>query len=120
MHTFLFGCELADVSLVVPHCPMNCGTCETARQRCCGRDQTMTSLKCCMTMAHAEPPNAKVIDRRQPTMTLNLSLSESSGSRSLHRLVGKFYLNPTTETSNSWMMRMTREDRSLRANSKNS
>src|SRR5947207_8723465 len=33
-------------------------------------------------------PNAKVSDGSQPPMTLNSSLSESAGSRSLHRLVG--------------------------------
>jgi hypothetical protein len=33
-------------------------------------------------------PNAKVSDGSQPPMTFDLSLSESAGSRSLHRLVG--------------------------------
>ena len=33
------------------------------------------------------PPNAKVSDGSQPPMTFDLSLSESAGSRSLHRLV---------------------------------
>ena len=32
-------------------------------------------------------PNAKVSDGSQPPMTFDLSLSESAGSRSLHRLV---------------------------------
>jgi hypothetical protein len=36
------------------------------------------------------PPNAKVSDGSQPPTSLNLSLSESVGSRSLHRLVGQF------------------------------
>ncbi len=42
------------------------------------------------SMSHdiiAIPPNAKVSDGSQPPMTLNLSLSETAGSRSLHRLV---------------------------------
>ena len=33
-------------------------------------------------------PNAKVSDGSQPPMTWYLSVSESAGSRSLHRLVG--------------------------------
>jgi hypothetical protein len=40
---------------------------------------------------HAEP-NAKVSDGSQPPMTFDLSLSESAGSRSLHRLVRKSFL----------------------------
>lgn len=34
-------------------------------------------------------PNAKVSDRSQPPVTLNLSLSEPAGSGSLDRLVGR-------------------------------
>ena len=34
-----------------------------------------------------DTPNAKVSDGSQPPMTLNSSLSESAGSRSLDRLV---------------------------------
>ena len=36
----------------------------------------------------ATPPNAKVSDGSQPPVTFDLSLSETAGSRSLHRLVG--------------------------------
>ena len=36
------------------------------------------------------PPNAKVSDGSQPPVTLDSSLSETAGSRSLHRLVGLF------------------------------
>jgi len=34
--------------------------------------------------------NEKVSDGSQPPVTFDLSLSESAGSRSLHRLVGQF------------------------------
>ena len=34
-------------------------------------------------------PNVKVSDGSQPPLTCDLSLSESAGSRSLHRLVGR-------------------------------
>jgi hypothetical protein len=35
-------------------------------------------------------PNAKVSERSQPTTTLNLPVSESAGSDSLHRLVDPY------------------------------
>ena len=35
-------------------------------------------------------PNAKVSDGSQSPVAFDLSLSESAGSRSLHRLVGQF------------------------------
>jgi hypothetical protein len=37
-----------------------------------------------------EAPNAKVSDGCQPPLTFDLCLSESAGSRSLHRLVWSF------------------------------
>ena len=45
------------------------------------------AASCCTPQA----PNAKVSDGSQPPMTFDLSLSESAGSRSLHRLVGPSY-----------------------------
>ena len=41
----------------------------------------------CPLMPSTRKHNEKVSDRSQPPMTLNLSLSESAGSRSLRRLV---------------------------------
>jgi hypothetical protein len=40
-----------------------------------------------MVWCDSVPPNVKVSDGSQPPMTFDLSLSESAGSRSLHRLV---------------------------------
>jgi len=40
-------------------------------------------------MTRGLKPNAKVSDGSQPPLMLDLSLSESAGSRSLHRLVGR-------------------------------
>src|SRR5205814_4242382 len=39
-------------------------------------------------VASRTPSNAKVSDGSQPLMTFDLSLNQSAGSRSLHRLVG--------------------------------
>ena len=41
-------------------------------------------------LAHAPLSNAKVSDGSQPPMTFDLSLSESAGSHSLHRLAPSF------------------------------
>jgi hypothetical protein len=45
--------------------------------------------------------NAKVSDGSQPPMTFDLSLSESAGSRSLHRLVGQFEFDWLPESKGS-------------------
>jgi hypothetical protein len=45
-----------------------------------------------------------VSDRSQPPMTFDLSLSESAGSRSLHRLVGHFDDNVTNPINRFWTL----------------
>ena len=47
----------------------------------------MRRSRCLINMPRFVPPNGKVSDGSQPPLTLDLSLSESAGSRSLDRLV---------------------------------
>ena len=57
-------------------------------------------------------PNAKVSERSQPPMTFDLSLSESAGSGSLHRLFGMVLIHSLppcwrNNSAKSWYLRNT-------------
>jgi hypothetical protein len=49
-------------------------------------------VPCSLIVTWPLPPNAKVSDRGEPPLMFDLSLRESAGSGSLHRLVGLGHL----------------------------
>src|SRR5437763_1712171 len=64
----------------------------SANEHCCDDHKGEAPCDDRSSFSHTEllTSNAKVSDGSQPPLTLYSSLSESAGSRSLHRLVGQF------------------------------
>ncbi len=100
-HTFLLEAFVSSVSvrtfsvrpLQTGHLPANANIDPATAKAATSATTANTGFAIVAIMRAQRLPNGKVSDGSQPPMTFDLSLSESAGSRSLHRRVRLFRLD---------------------------